>query len=391
MLGVTGSISAFKAIGLASKLTQAGAQVDAIATQNGLKLAPAAAFEGVTHRKCYADTFADTDDLSANHVSIGARADLALIAPCSANMIAKLAHGIADDKLSTTMLAVQCPVIVAPAMNCHMYASAAVQENLAILRRRGIEIIEPASGNLACGYVGKGRMPEPEQLLEICCRRLGQTQRLAGKRVLATAGPTREYIDAVRYISNPSSGKMGYACARAAQMNGAQVTLVSGPTNLAPPRGVECIDVISASDMAKAVIERAPQADIVIMSAAVADFAPKTRCARKIHKTEAAARIDLVPTIDILAEIGKTRRKDQFLCGFCMETENLIERAKEKLIQKNADMIVANDLTQEGAGFGCPTNAVALVTADGAECLDKAPKEDVAIRIIETICKMMGI
>ncbi len=391
LLGVTGSISAFKAIGLASKLTQAGAQVDVIVTQNGLKLAPAAAFEGVTHRKCYVDTFADTDDLTANHVLIGTRADLALIAPCSADMLAKLAHGIADDKLSTTMLAVQCPVIVAPAMNCHMYASPAVQDNLAILRRRGIEIIEPASGNLACGHVGKGRMPEPEQLIEICCRRLGQTQRLAGKRVLATAGPTREFIDAVRYISNPSSGKMGYACARAAQMNGAQVTLVSGPTNLPVPLGVECVDVVSASDMAKAVIERAPQADIIIMSAAVADFAPETRCARKIHKTEATARIDLVPTVDILAEIGKNRRKDQFLCGFCMETENLIERAKEKLIKKNADMIVANDLTQEGAGFGCPTNAVALITADGAEYLEKAPKEDVACRIIETICKMTGI
>lgn len=391
LLGVTGSIAAFKAVGLASKLTQAGAEVDVVATANGLKLAPAAAFEGVTHRKCHIDTFADVDNLSANHVSIGARADIALIAPCSANTIAKIAHGIADDKLSTTMLAVQCPVLVVPAMNCHMYASASVQENLEILRRRGIEIVEPASGNLACGYAGKGRMPEPEQLFDLCVERLLRRDILAGKRVLVTAGPTREYIDAVRYISNPSSGRMGYACARAARSYGAEVELVSGPTELATPFGVERIDVVNAAEMARAVFERAGRADIVIMSAAVADYTPKDRCAHKMHKTGENAQIELVPTVDILAELGKSRRKEQFLCGFCMETEDLIERAKQKRAKKNVDLIVANDLSCEGAGFGCQTNCVTLVTEDGVTAHGMASKDDVARRIIDTIVQMMGL
>ena len=390
LLGVTGSISAFKAIGLASKLTQAGALVDVVATANGLRLAPAAAFEAVTHRKCYIDTFADTDDLSANHVSIGARADLALIAPCSANMLAKIAHGIADDKLSTTMLAVQCPVWVAPAMNCHMYGSASVQENLSILRRRGVGIVEPDAGNLACGYAGKGRMPEPDRLIDLCTNILARRNLLAGKRVIVTAGPTREYIDAVRYISNPSSGKMGYACARAAQLCGASVELVSGPTELPTPAGVERIDVVSAADMAQAVFERFDRADIVIMSAAVADYTPKSRCAHKMHKTGKEAQIDLVPTVDILAELGNRRRKDQFLCGFCMETENLVERAKEKRSKKKVDLIVANDLSRAGAGFGCNTNIVTLITEGDVLSLDMASKDDVARRIVDTIAQMMG-
>lgn len=384
ILGVTGSISAFKAVGLASRLTQAGACVEVIATQNALKLATTAAFEGVTHRKCHTDTFAEAYDLSVSHVTLGTSADLVLIAPASADIIAKIAHGIADDKLSTTMLAVQCPVLIAPAMNCYMFENPAVQENLRLLQRRGMEIIDPAYGNLACGYSGKGRMPDPEQLLEICAAKLGNHTCLKGKHILVTAGPTREYIDAVRYISNPSTGKMGFACARAAERAGAKVTLIAGPCALPTPYGVERIDVVSAKDMECAVTNVIDACDAVIMAAAVSDFRPKTTSKQKIHKTDASSHIELEPTTDILAKLG-SRPNKPFLCGFCMETDDLLARAKEKRLQKNADMIVANSLSEEGAGFACDTNIVTILTQNETLHIDKSSKEEIAARIIDFI------
>lgn len=385
LLGVTGSISAYKAATLASRLTQQGALVDVILTQNGSKLIGAAAFEGVTHRKCHTGCFECPWDWEQSHVTLGSKADLAIVAPCSANMLAKIAHGIADDKLSTTMLAVQCPVIIAPAMNVLMYENAATQANIAILRARGMEVIEPESGHLACGFAGKGRMPEPEDLLEIVLQKLAMDKVLLGKRVLVTAGATREAIDDVRCITNPSTGKMGYACAKAARMAGAEVTLISAPTSLKQPSGVRCISVVSAQDMANAVFKEAENADIVIMAAAVSDFTPVKRELGKIHKTDAALQIELKHTTDILKGLGENKRPSQFLCGFCMETDALIARAKQKLEQKNLDMIVANDLSQPGCGFAGDTNGVTIITPQTMRTLEVADKLEIAIEIISAI------
>ena len=385
LLGVTGSISAFKAASVASKLTQLGALVDVVLTANGAKLVGPATFEGVTHRRCHTDTFADCADLSASHVTLGSQADLAMVAPCSANMLAKIAHGIADDKLSTTMLAVRCPVVIAPAMNCFMYENAATQANIATLRARGMTVVEPATGNLACGYTAKGRLPEPDELVEIALRHLAMPKLLTGRRVLVTAGATREFLDGVRCLTNPSTGKMGYACARAAAMAGAEVTVVAAPTSAAPPLGIRTIPVVSAHDMAQAVFAEFDRTDIVIMAAAVSDFTPATRAEGKIHKEQAALTVEFARTVDILAELGRRRRPDQFLCGFCMETAALIERASHKLIAKNLDMIVANDLTAPGCGFAVDTNGVTILTRDGSRSLDVADKLDIAMEIVRDI------
>lgn len=390
ILGVTGSISAFKAVALASKLTQAGALVDVIATQNALKLIAPAQFEGVTHRKCLTDVFENAWDLSQSHVTVGNRADLAIVAPCSANMLAKIAHGIADDKLSTTILALRCPLLVAPAMNCFMYENAATQANLAVLRKRGVSIIEPDSGALACNYVGKGRLPDPDVLMEIILRNLPSEKRLLGKKVLVTAGATREPIDAVRYISNPSTGKMGYACARAALMAGAEVTLVTG-ADLPPVLGAHMLSISTAAQMAEAVFEHAPTHDIVIMAAAVSDFTPADYTPHKIHKTDAALTIPLQPTTDILAELGKRKSPSQFLCGFSMETDDLIARSQEKLRKKNLDMIVANSIARPDTGFAVDTNAVTVFTPTTETLLPLASKQDIASRLIELIATQMKL
>lgn len=390
LLGVTSSIASFKAVSLASKLTQLGATVDVILTNNATKLVTPCCFEGVTHRKAYTDTFEGCDDLDNLHVSIANRSDLAIIAPCSANMLAKLAMGLADDKLSTTMLAVRCPVLIAPAMNVNMFENPAVQHNLQILRNRGYHIIDPEAGNLACGVVAKGRMPEPETLIEHILYQIAIPHILSGKRVIVTAGATRETIDPVRYISNPSTGKMGYACAKAARMAGADVTLITAPTALPPIPDVLTVPVVSAQQMAGAVFKYAPNADIVIMAAAVADFTPVTTFDHKVHKDNASLTIEFRHTVDILQTLGKNRHREQFLCGFSMETENLLEYSRQKLIRKGIDMIVANDLTQPGCGFAHDTNGVLLITERDCKKLDVADKLDIAVAIIRQIAEKMG-
>lgn len=389
LLGVTSSIASFKAVGLASKLTQKGAIVDVVMTQHATRLIAPASFEGVTHRKSMVDVMADTDNLDALHVSLGANADLAIIAPCSANMIGKIAHGIADDKLSTTVLALRCPCIIAPAMNVHMYENPAVQDNLQILKKRGFIVREPDEGPLACGESGKGRMPEPDALMDYIAQFLEIPRVMEGLRVLVTAGPTREPIDAVRFISNPSTGKMGYACARAAQMAGAEVTLVSGPTQLQVPHGVKCIQINTAAEMASAVFDIAPQMDVIIMTAAVADFTPVNPQNHKIHKTDADLRIELKPTTDILHTLGQRKKSGQFLCGFCMETEDLITRAQHKLASKNLDLVVANSLTEPGCGFAGDTNGVTLVSSEGNRILPVNAKSSIAHEIIQVIAEKL--
>ena len=391
VLGITGSISAYKAATLASRLTQLGALVDVILTRNAEKLVGAATFEGLTHRRCHVDTFADPADLSSSHVTLGSQADLVIVAPCSANMLAKIAHGIADDKLSTTMLAVRCPILIAPAMNVFMYENAATQANIELLKSRGMNVLEPGTGNLACGYSAKGRMPEPEDILELALQYLAIDKCLAGKRVLVTAGATREAIDDVRCITNPSTGKMGYACARAALMAGADVTIISANCALPPVIGAQMVSVSSAAQMKDDVCSHAPNADIVIMAAAVSDFTPVSPKSGKIHKTDAELTIALKPTEDILQTLGQNKRQGQFLCGFCMETSDLIERAKLKLTAKNLDMIVANDLTVPGCGFACDTNGVTILTSDSTTEYEIADKLDIAITIIQTIGRMISV
>lgn len=388
VLGVTGSIAVFKAAALASKLTQLHADLDVILTQNACKLISPALFEGLTHRKCHTDTFENCHDLASSHVTLGSQADLVVIAPCTANMMAKIAHGIADDKLSTTMLAAHCPIIIAPAMNCFMYENPATQENIAILRRRGITVLEPGEGPLACGYSARGRMPEPEDLTDIIVQAMADDKILKNKKVLITAGPTREPIDAVRFISNPSTGKMGYACAKAALMAGAEVTLVTGPTNLKPVHGAQMIPVQTAEQMYAAVMDAAKTADIVIMSAAVADFTPESSVTSKMHKTDAPLNIPLKHTQDILKTLGENRQPGQILCGFCMETENLLERAQLKLKNKAVDMIVANDLNARGCGFAGDTNGVMLVTRESVRSLEVADKLDIAREIIRSLAQI---
>ena len=372
VLGVTGSIAAFKIASLASMLKKQGADVTVIMTQNATNFINPITFESLTGNKCLVDTFDRNFQHSVEHVSLAKQTDVVMVAPASANVIAKAAHGIADDMLTTTLLACQCPKIFAAAMNTRMYQNPVVQDNMELLRHYGMEVVNPATGYLACGDTGEGKMPEPELLLEYITKAL-YPKDMEGVRVLVTAGATREKIDPVRYITNHSTGKMGYAIARAAMMRGAQVTLVSGKTQLQPPMGVCVINIESAAEMAEAVKGCAGVQDIVIKAAAVADYRPKYAADEKVKKKddEMSLELELERTEDILGYLGNHKKEGQFLCGFSMETENMLENSRKKLEKKNLDLIVANNLKQAGAGFGTDTNTVQLPMMRKEEVADK--------------------
>ena len=388
VLGVTGSIAAYKIASLASMLVKQKADVTVIMTQNATNFINPVTFETLTGNKCLVDTFDRNFQYSVEHVSLAKQADVFLIAPASANVIAKAAHGLADDMLTTTLLACTCPKIVAPAMNTRMFQNEIVQDNMKILQKYGMEVIHPASGYLACGDTGEGKMPEPEVLLEYIIKAVTPKD-MAGKKILVTAGPTQEKLDPVRYISNHSTGKMGYAIARAAMLRGAEVTLVSGKVAITPPMGVEVVPIVSAADMAQAVKERAQEQDIIIKAAAVADYRPVVVAEEKMKKKDGDMTIPLERTEDILAYLGGHRRPGQFLCGFSMETEHMLENSRAKLEKKNIDMIVANNLKQAGAGFGTDTNVVTLLTKTDTRELPLMKKEEVADELLSYILGQM--
>lgn len=390
ILGVTGSIAAYKAANIASMLVKMNADVHVLMTENARNFINPITFETLTGHKCLIDTFDRNFNYNIEHVALGEKADIALIAPATANIIAKMAHGIADDMLSTTLLACRCKKIVAPAMNTNMYENPITQENIEKLRRLGMEIIEPDEGRLACLRVGKGKMPSEEVLVGHVLQEIQFEKDMAGKKVLVTAGATRENIDPVRFISNHSTGKMGYALATVAKRRGAQVTLISGYTNLVAPIGVNRIITESAADMFHAVKKRADDQDIIIKAAAVADYTPVSTSEQKIKKQDGSLTLDLTRTADILAWLGEHKRKGQFLCGFSMETENLLENSKKKLQKKNADMIVANSLRAEGSGFGTDTNAVTLISKDAIRELPLMSKEEAAFEILNEIQKRIS-
>ncbi len=388
VLGVTGSIAAYKIASLASMLVKQKADVTVIMTPNATNFINPITFESLTGNKCLVDTFDRNFEFQVEHVSLAKQTDAFLVAPASANVIAKAAHGIADDMLTTTLLACTCPKLFAPAMNTRMYQNPVVQDNMKTLARYGMEVITPASGYLACGDTGEGKMPEPEVLYEYLAKALTPKD-MAGKKVLVTAGPTQEKMDPVRYISNHSTGKMGYAVARCAMMRGAEVTLVSGKVDIQPPMGVRIVPVVSAADMAKAVKEAANEQDIIVKAAAVADYRPCVIADEKLKKKDVEMSVKLERTEDILAYLGAHRRDGQFLCGFSMETEHMLEHSRAKLEKKNIDMIVANNLKQEGAGFGTDTNVVTLLTKDETVELPMMSKEEVAERLLDRIMQSM--
>ncbi|MCR4695528.1 MAG: bifunctional phosphopantothenoylcysteine decarboxylase/phosphopantothenate--cysteine ligase CoaBC [Pseudobutyrivibrio sp.] len=388
VLGVTGSIAAYKIASLASALVKLHADVHVIMTKNACNFINPITFETLTSNKCLVDTFDRNFEFKVEHVSLAKRADIFMVAPASANVIGKMAHGIADDMLTTTILAAKCKKIVSPAMNTNMFTNQIVQDNLKILENYGFEVINPANGYLACGDTGAGKMPEPEVLLQYILRELAYDHDLKGKHVLITAGPTREAIDPVRYITNHSTGKMGYALAKVAMERGAKVTLVSGPVSIEAPLFVDLVKVESAADMAREVKSRAGECDIIIKSAAVADYRPANVAAEKIKKNaNEDAAIPLERTEDILSYLGANRKPGQFICGFSMETENMLENSRAKLKKKNVDMIVANNLRTAGAGFGTDTNVVTLITAEDDEELPIMSKEEVASAILDKIAK----
>lgn len=388
VLGVTGSIAAYKIASLASMLVKQKADVTVIMTQNATNFINPITFETLTGNKCLVDTFDRNFQYSVEHVSLAKQTDVLMIAPASANVIAKAAHGIADDMLTTTLLACECPKIVAPAMNTRMYHNPIVQDNIKILQKYGMEVITPATGYLACGDTGEGKMPEPELLLSYIVKAL-HSKDMKGIKVLVTAGPTRERIDPVRYISNHSTGKMGYAIASAAMMRGAEVTLVTGKTSLTPPMGVHTVEIVSAADMAEAVKACAKEQDIIIKAAAVADYRPKYISGEKMKKKDGDMSIELERTEDILGFLGEHKKEGQFLCGFSMETENMIENSRRKLEKKNLDLIVANNLKQTGAGFGTDTNIVTLLSKEDTIQLPIMSKEEVADQLLSYIMKHM--
>ncbi len=386
VLGVTGSIAAYKIANLASALVKLGADVNVIMTKNATNFINPITFETLTSNKCLVDTFDRDFQFNVEHVALAKRADIFMVAPASANVIGKMAHGIADDMLTTTILAAKCKKLVSPAMNTNMFTNPIVQDNLKILEKYGFEIIQPANGYLACGDTGAGKMPDPEVLLEYILRELAHEHDLEGKNVMVTAGPTEEAIDPVRYITNHSTGKMGYAIAKAAMQRGARVTLVSGPVAIEPPMFVDVVNVRSAAEMADAVKSRADGCDIIIKSAAVADYRPANVAAEKIKKKDdEESVIELERTEDILSYLGAHKKDGQFICGFSMETENMLENSKAKLKKKNVDMIVANNLRTAGAGFGTDTNVVTLITADDAKELPIMSKAEVADAIFDSI------
>lgn len=388
ILGVTGSIAAYKAATLASALKKLRCDVQVIMTKNAQHFIHPVTFETLTGRKCLTDTFDRNFSFEVEHISVAKRADLALIAPASANVIGKLAGGIADDMLTTTLLACTCRKLISPAMNTAMYENPALQNNLNTLRSYGYEIIEPASGHLACGDTGRGKMPEPEVLLSYILKEIACKKDLSGKKVLVTAGPTQEAIDPVRVITNHSTGRMGYALARAAMLRGADVTLVSGPVSLAPPPFVTVVPVRSADDMFRAVTAVSDQQDIIIKAAAVADYTPVFVSGEKVKKKDGDMNIPLKRTEDILKYLGEHRREGQFLCGFSMETEHMIENSQKKLFSKHVDMIAANNLKTAGAGFGTDTNVVTLITRDNIEELPIMTKDETAHVILDRILHM---
>ena len=382
LLGVTGGIAAYKAAALASALVKLHANVEVVMTENATEFVTPLTFEQLTGRRTMVNTFDRNFSHQVEHISLAERTDLVIIAPATANVCAKLAHGLADDMLTTTVLACKCPKLIAPAMNTNMYENPVTQDNLNILRRYGWNVIEPASGRLACGAVGKGKMPEPEELMQHILRYIGMEHDLSGKKVLITAGPTQEALDPVRYLTNHSTGKMGYAIAKMAALRGADVTLISGPTNLPAPAFVKMVNVVSAADMFDAVAAHALQADMVIMAAAIADYTPAEYADHKIKKKDGDMAIPLKRTRDILAWLGQNRRDDQVICGFSMETENLIENSRDKLTRKNADMICANNLKVEGAGFGVDTNVITIITKDDLLELPLQSKDSAANAIL---------
>ncbi|WP_337461464.1 bifunctional phosphopantothenoylcysteine decarboxylase/phosphopantothenate--cysteine ligase CoaBC [Jutongia sp.] len=389
VLGVTGSIAAYKIANLASMLVKLHADVQVLMTKNATNFIHPTTFETLTSHKCLIDTFDRNFQYSVEHVALAKQADVVLIAPASANVIGKLANGIADDMLTTTVMACRCKKIISPAMNTAMYENPIVQDNLKKLKHYGMEIIEPAVGLLACHDVGAGKLPSEDILLQYILKEAACEKTMADKRVLVTAGPTVEAIDPVRYITNHSTGKMGYAIAREAMLRGAKVTLVTGPVAIDPPMFVDVVPVTSAADMFEAVTGRAQEQDIIIKAAAVADYTPVTTATEKIKKKDGDNAIALTRTKDILGWLGEHRREGQFLCGFSMETQNMLENSRQKLTKKNVDMIVANNLKVQGAGFGGDTNVVTLITADGATELPLQSKEEIAGKLLEEIMEKM--
>ncbi len=389
VLAVTGSIAAYKAADIANALVKKGCSVNVIMTKNAENFINPITFEELTKNKCITDTFDRNFEYNVAHISLAAKADVFIIAPASANVIGKIANGIADDMLTTTIMAAKCPKIISPAMNTNMYENPIVQDNLKKLESYGYIIIPPAEGRLACGTTGKGKFPDKEMILDYIEKSLSEKQDLKGKKLLVTAGPTQESIDPVRYITNHSSGKMGWAIAKAAMLRGADVTLVSGPVSLAPLSFVKTVNVISARDMFEAVTALAPESDIIIKTAAVADYRPAQIAENKIKKSSGESSIKLERTDDILKAIAKNKQRSQFVCGFSMETENMLENSRHKLETKNLDMIVCNNLKDKGAGFGTDTNKVTIITKDSTQQLELMSKQDVADKILDRIVKMI--
>lgn len=385
VLAVTGSIAAYKIANLASMLKKLNANVTVMMTQNATNFINPITFETLTSNKCLIDTFDRNFQYSVEHVSLAKIADVVMIAPASANVIGKIANGIADDMLTTTVMACKCKKIVAPAMNTNMYENPIVQDNIKKLQHYGYEVITPDTGYLACGDVGAGKMPSEQDLLEYILREVAYEKDMAGKKVLVTAGPTRERLDPVRYITNHSTGKMGYAIAKHCMMRGAQVTLVTGKTDTPKPPFVKIVEIESARDMFEAVKEVYEEQDIIIKAAAVADYRPATVSSEKVKKKDGDLSIPLERTVDILQFLGDNRKEGQFLCGFSMETQNMLENSRAKLEKKHVDMIVANNLKQAGAGFGTDTNIVTLITKDDVKELPIMTKDEVAKQLIDTI------
>ena len=383
LLGITGGIAAYKAAYLASALVKLHASVEVVMTNHATKFIAPLTFEQLTGNRVMVDTFDRNFVHQVEHIALAERTDLVIIAPATANVIAKLAHGLADDMLTTTVLACRCPKLVAPAMNTNMFENPVTQDNLDILHKYGWEVIAPASGRLACGAVGAGKLPEPQDLLQYILRAIALPHDLAGKKVLVTAGPTQESLDPVRYLTNHSTGKMGYAIAKMAMLRGAEVTLISGPTSVEKPPFVEVVDIKSAQDMFEAVTSRCEQVDFIFKAAAVADYTPMDYADNKMKKKDGDLSIPLKRTQDILKYLGEHRRADQVICGFSMETENMLENSQAKLKKKNVDMICANNLKVAGAGFGVDTNVITLITADGFTELPLLSKEEAANRILD--------
>lgn len=388
VLAVSGSIAAYKIASLASALKKLHANVQVLMTQNAVNFINPITFESLTGNKCLVNTFDRNFQYSVEHVALAKQADVVLVAPASANVIGKIAHGIADDMLTTTVMACRCKKIITPAMNTNMFENPILQDNLKILEHYGYEVISPAVGYLACGDTGAGKMPEPEVLLQYILREIAYEKDMQGKRVLVTAGPTQESIDPVRYITNHSTGKMGYAIAKMCMLRGADVTLVSGPTAIEKPEFVDVVDVVTAKEMYDEVTKRAKDQDIIIKAAAVADYRPKTVSSEKMKKKEDDLSLSMERTDDILKFLGEHKKGHQFLCGFSMETENMLENSRRKLEKKHLDMIVANNLKVEGAGFAGDTNVVTIITSQGEVSLGRMTKEETALKILDEILKV---